>query len=316
MELDSPQKRSLTISLRKVTYSAIFAGVAYLAMGLLTDIHEVLQAISVIPIELYCALLGLALASYLARLLRWISFLRPLYPQISLRNHAVIYFSGFALTMTPAKAGETIRSLYLHPLGVPYTVSLASFFSERILDLLTVSALVLLAIGAITSVDTWFFTVISLLLLLFFFVRSRLMTVLIGRLERYRAGIFAGELQYGISQFLGNRSLATALPISAVAWLCQGLVLVLIVNSIGFEAKPEIVIGVYCLSILIGAASFIPGGIGATEAAITLLLTGMGMDPAQAVAAAVVCRVVTLWFAIAIGIAALNYNKQRRVLSP
>ena len=45
-----------------------------------------------------------------------------------------------------------------------------------------------------------------------------------------------------------------------------------------------------------------PGGIGATEAAMTFMLINIGIDPAIAVAASLVSRMTTLWIAVALGI--------------
>jgi uncharacterized protein (TIRG00374 family) len=55
---------------------------------------------------------------------------------------------------------------------------------------------------------------------------------------------------------------------------------------------------------LIGALSFIPGGLGSTEAAMVLMLSLLGMGVSSAIAATIVCRVATLWFAVALGFCA------------
>ena len=52
---------------------------------------------------------------------------------------------------------------------------------------------------------------------------------------------------------------------------------------------------------LVGAASMLPGGIGSTEASLTLLLTSGGAPLATAAAAAVCIRIATLWFSIVLG---------------
>jgi uncharacterized protein (TIRG00374 family) len=90
-----------------------------------------------------------------------------------------------------------------------------------------------------------------------------------------------------------------------VAWASQGISLVIIIGALGFEVSPLFIVGIYCLSILVGAASFIPGGIGVTEGSIVLLLTSLGMEPALAIAASIVSRLVTFWFAMVLGLLAL-----------
>ena len=63
-----------------------------------------------------------------------------------------------------------------------------------------------------------------------------------------------------------------ALPLSLMAWTAQGYGLYLIVSALGMDVSPVLIIGIYNISILAGAASFIPGGV---EAAISVLLIGM-----------------------------------------
>ena len=50
------------------------------------------------------------------------------------------------------------------------------------------------------------------------------------------------------------------------------------------------------------ALSFIPGGLGSTEAVMGGSLILLGVEPGTAVAATLVCRLVTLWPAVAIGL--------------
>lgn len=74
----------------------------------------------------------------------------------------------------------------------------------------------------------------------------------------------------------------------------------------GFDVSPLLVIGIYNISILAGAISFIPGGIGATEAAISVLLISIGMDASLAVVASLVCHGMTLWVAVFIGLVSMS----------
>ena len=60
--------------------------------------------------------------------------------------------------------------------------------------------------------------------------------------------------------------------------------------------------GIYAISVLAGAVSFIPGGLGSTEAVMGLLLVLVGAEPATAIAATIICRLATLWFAVVIGV--------------
>lgn len=61
---------------------------------------------------------------------------------------------------------------------------------------------------------------------------------------------------------------------------------------------------IYGLAISIGALSFLPGGLGGTEATMIFLLGVTGASVADAGAATILLRLATLWFAVLIGIVA------------
>jgi uncharacterized protein (TIRG00374 family) len=62
---------------------------------------------------------------------------------------------------------------------------------------------------------------------------------------------------------------------------------------------------------LVGALSFLPGGLGGTEASMVALLMLNNVAQSQAVAATVLIRLATLWFAVALGVIALSMAERR-----
>ena len=88
---------------------------------------------------------------------------------------------------------------------------------------------------------------------------------------------------------------------SLIAWCAEGLAFYYILVLLEIVVTPWLGIGIYAISILVGAISFIPGGLGSTEAVMGLLLIVIGASQADAVTATVICRMTTLWFAVGIG---------------
>ncbi len=218
----------------------------------------------------------------------------------------LIYFSGFALTTTPGKAGEAIRSLFLAPLGIKYHQSLAAFFSERLLDVVAILTLsVFLFAWTFPEYQQWMMISALFIVIVFLLVRSTLIPFLIERFLKHKSKALLLAFQSQVSRFLSNRSLLVALPLSLLAWTAQGYGLYLIVAAMGFDVSPLLIIGIYNISVLAGAISFIPGGIGATEAAISVLLVSIGMDASLAVVASLVCRGMTLWVAVLVGLVSM-----------
>src|SRR5262249_28032523 len=71
---------------------------------------------------------------------------------------------------------------------------------------------------------------------------------------------------------------------------------------------------VYAATTVAGALSFLPGGLGMTEAGMLALLLrlGSGIDRGTAAAATFVTRAATLWFAGALGLPALLVYARRK----
>lgn len=90
-----------------------------------------------------------------------------------------------------------------------------------------------------------------------------------------------------------------------LAWGLTSAVFVSLCVGMGLQLDPMVALGIYPLAMLIGALSFVPGGVGTTELAIVLMLNRLGISTPEAIAVAVAARLVTLWYAIVVGAAAM-----------
>jgi len=129
------------------------------------------------------------------------------------------------------------------------------------------------------------------------------------RLGSPRARAVIGPLLRLLGQsarLIQNRPLYLALGVGLLAWGAEGIGLYLILHLMGVDTPLALAVGIYAVSILVGAISFIPGGLGSTEAAMGLMLTAAGADVPTAVSATVACRLATLWFAVGLGLMCLG----------
>jgi uncharacterized protein (TIRG00374 family) len=290
---------------RRSILLAVLCGIAlYIAMAARTDFSTFGKTVMAVPPATWLALVSLSVMSYLLRFMRWHRFLQSLGHRLPPAKNLEIYLAGFALTLTPGKVGESVRSVCLYPYGVPYAHSIATLVAERFLDLMAVGGLACLVVFLYPQQSNWIFGALSACIGLLLFFRTRVVALLTMRLARGQAGNFMSDTMASMRFLLSGRRLAEALLFSAASWCMQGISLFIIVNSFGYQFGVADVIGIYCLSILAGAASFIPGGLGATEVAISFLLTSAGMANADAVAASLLSRGATLWLAVGIGIGA------------
>jgi glycosyltransferase 2 family protein len=300
------QSTASRIPIQKISLAIVVTVVLYVGVATLADWEKFGAAVSALPGLLWVQVVVISLFSYLLRFARWHYFIVPLGHKIPILRNLEIYLAAFALTLTPGKAGETIRSVYLHPYGISYPHSIGAFVSERLLDLVAVGALASMAVSMFPEQRMWMFAAIAFIVIVTLLLRSRLLN-LIGRRAAGSSVVgHAAKLVATVRFLLSGHRVAVAAPLSLMAWMAQGVSLYLIVRAFGYELDISMVVAIYCLSILAGAASFIPGGLGATEAAIVLLLIGADVAQSDAVAAAILTRGLTLWLAVGVGCLALT----------
>jgi len=102
--------------------------------------------------------------------------------------------------------------------------------------------------------------------------------------------------------------------LGVLAWLCECLGFAIIVRGFpGAHVALGLATLIYAVTTVAGALSFLPGGLGVTEASMTLLLvsSGSGIDQPTAVAATILTRLCTLWFAVLLGLVALAFLRRR-----
>jgi uncharacterized protein (TIRG00374 family) len=93
--------------------------------------------------------------------------------------------------------------------------------------------------------------------------------------------------------------------LSLVAWTAEAWAFHLILQRMGPDIGLTLAVSIYAISMLAGALSFMPGGLGGAEAAMIALLSAAGVDMAQAISATIIIRLTTLWFAVGIGVVAM-----------
>jgi len=246
---------------------------------------------------------ALSLLSYVLRFIRWRLILKQLGHNVSLKSDFICYLSGFALTMTPGKSGETIRSAFLLQAQVPFQTSLSAFVIERSFDVLIVGLF-----ATLLSVPP----LITLLLLLSALaILSFAGSQLAGR-EFHADGIkLPGflirllKLLSRVSIVLKPKSVSIYALLGCAAWGAQGVSFYYIVSIFTQDVAFLSSISTYCAGIFIGAASLIPGGLGVTEGSLSWLLQNQGLDQNSAILSALISRACTLWLAVAIGCLAL-----------
>jgi glycosyltransferase 2 family protein len=105
-----------------------------------------------------------------------------------------------------------------------------------------------------------------------------------------------------------------ATAIAVPSWACECVGFALVCNAFpGAHVGLGLAVVIYAGTTIAGALSFLPGGLGVTEGAMTFaLVSGAAhFDRATAVAATLLTRLATLWFAVLLGIGFLGLARAR-----
>lgn len=299
-----PERSQITggsVSIRSISIFIVITILVYAGFAVLTDIERLKALVSIIPVILWPELIMLSLLSYILRFTRWNYFMHYQGHKIPIIYNLEIYLAGFALTLTPCKTGEMVRGVYLRPHGVPYSSSVGTFIAERIMDLLAVSFLAVWTMSILPANQEWMIISIACVVVVAIIARSNLLRLVVNRLEN---GSLKGNIleTLEITQLLlSGKRFFIAAPLSIMAWIAQGLSLYLSLRAFNYELDVWNIVAIYCVGIIAGAISFVPGGLGATEASIILLLSYVGVDYSDAILTTLICRGLTLWLAIFIG---------------
>ncbi len=296
---------------KMLAFSLVITASLYLGVVLYTGYDNFSDMARRLGWSGWLLILGCSFMNYLLRFLRWNLYLRTFGYRLPLWLNFNIYMSAFALTTTPGKAGETIRSVYLKTHGIPYSRSLAMFFTERFLDVVVITLLAALSLLSFSQYGKFILGATAVPVLVLPLLQNRAvlhkLTSLAAaiRLERLRrlAGHLVALLDSAQVLLRWNR-LYPALLLGLLAWSIQGVAFYFIASTLGMEISVATAMSIYAISLLAGAVSFVPGGIGTTEGVMGLLLLRTGASGVFAASIPLISRISTLWFAVLLGLIA------------
>jgi len=277
------------------------------------------SAVTRIGAVLFITGTGAASLAYLIRFARWEVILRALGHRLPVALGIRVYLAGLALTCSPGKLGETVRSGLLLERGVPVAQSIGAFLADRAGDVLGVLALAAAGSAYIGGGAGWAAAVVAGLLAISLAVAAgmRHRGVVASHPGPVREGWRAKAFQVALpieawAQIWTPGRVAVYSGAAFAAFGIQALVFAAYVDAVGGTVPVARSVEIFATSILFGAATMIPGGLGAMEAALVWRLDQEGVPFAPALAAALAARVSTLWFGTLVGAAALATFTGRR----
>ena len=98
---------------KKLLLLIFLAALVFVGLMGYGDFRDVGQRIANFPVSYLLAALSLAALNYLLRFFRWVYYLKVLKIDVPLQTSLLVFLSGLALSLTPGKVGELVKSYLL-----------------------------------------------------------------------------------------------------------------------------------------------------------------------------------------------------------
>lgn len=289
----------------------------YLIFAIFTNINDLASTLKSFNWFYLPLLLLFSYLNYLSRFVKWHYYVKLLKINTSMKLSFSIFMSGLAMSLTPGKMGEVLKSYMLKQTsGESISKTAPIVFIERVTDFLSLVLLSLIGaiyfnFGIISTLIVGIFFIILVLIISNKEISFKLIDILqkIKIIKKQAKKLHdAYESSYKMLQF---KPLTYMVLVSFIAWFFECLGFYFVLHNFDKNILFILPIFVYSFSTIIGSVTMLPGELGATEGSLTYLLHINGFSKEEALASTFIIRTVTLWFALAIGVIHLFYFQKK-----
>jgi uncharacterized protein (TIRG00374 family) len=305
---------------RRWIWVAIVVVIGIAAVVMIGDVTLLAERLGTFGWWAFFVALGLSLTNYVIRFLRWQLYLKWQKVSVPVGSSALVFGAGLSLSITPAKLGELVKSYLLRELhDIPPTLTAPIVVAERVTDLIALLTLAIIGV-AVYGVQTTLVlaaggVILFGLILLAWPRPTNALIDLVTRpavTRRFREPLH--QIYDGLASLCRPSRLGLATAIALPSWACECVGFALICNAFpDTQVGLGLAIVIYAATSIAGALSFLPGGLGVTEGAMTILLvqSAAQIDHATALDATLLTRLATLWFAVLLGLVLLAVARGR-----
>ena len=280
-----------------------------------SDFNIISKQISNFKYEFLPLILLLVSISWTPLLVRWQILLKKNHINIPIKKSFLLFLGGMSMTITPGHVGELIKSQLIKTIyNIPRTKTAPIIFVEKFYDL--TGAIIASIIGIIIlGMDASLILIsVSILIVIIFLIYYRPIFEFI--LKRVTKTKFFSKYSENISDSYEIVRNSTTPQISSISfglsvlyWIIISVAVHFILLSFGIESISILkTISIYSSSVIIGAISFVPGGLGITEGSLIGLFSLEGIDISLALILSVMIRILTMWYSVSIGFICLKFT--------
>ena len=306
--------------------------------GQLSNSEGVLQRLQNFPVGYLIPVIICQSLVILFRFIEWHYYIQVIGAKgkISVADSAVIHISGFTLVVSPGKAGELLKAVFLKAkTGIPIARGMPVVIAERIVD--GIAVIMIMAVTLVLAGDSLFLgefdslsrviifsssllivfglIVIQIQPLAYFFLNFIEKLPLIGRLHQSLVTFYESSREIF--------KLRHVIPMSIVGvgvYGASSVGFLIILMGLGFDFSWQLFLQttfILGVTSAVAALSFVPNGAGVAEASNTLMLTTIvgavhpEMTLVTATTAAIIQGFFHKWFRVLVGlVVAIVFRKR------
>ena len=258
---------------------------------------------------------------------RWRYLLSKAKIKLGFWQTAKVYIQGMFLSnVTPAKVGDPLRSVLLKASSKKsISSSLPSVFVERIFDVVITVLFSLLGLFFFYSLSLWLAGAVAVYTAVFgvavyVLISERRTRKFFGKLSflfrfaklEKKIENFSRNLHKAFMKYKNRRTLFVTFVYSALVWLIEGLILWVSFLSIGISISIAFSVTIVAFTTLIAVLTFLPGGLGSSEAVSVLVFTKLfNLSIAEVMSAAILSRLFGYWVYVLLGAVLLASSRYK-----
>ena len=281
----------------------------------LSDFSIISEKISNFKINYLPLILLLVSVSWIPIIIKWHFLLKNCELDVPLTKSIAVFFAGIAFEITPGQIGTLMKSQILKTsCNIPRTKTVPIVVVEKMYDL--IGAILASIIGIVILGMDFYLIIIAILFLavIFFFMYYRPASEIF--FKRITKTKFFSKHVDNITEFHTIIQKSTHVKVATICillsvtyWFIISIAVYYVLMAFDVNVLDYLtILAIYTTTILLGAISFIPGGIGVTEGSISGLFTLNGIDISTALILSVMIRVFTLWYSVGVGFISLKFT--------
>ena len=297
-------------------YVVIIATISlYFIFLVISDFGEVYVQLNKMDISYLPIILLLIPLCWIVLFTRWNLLLKNSNVYVPVKDNLKIYLSGFALSITPGKVGELIKSQLLkNKFGIPREKTAPIVLVEQLYNIIGIIGVSILGLWYFEFGAHIILIAASLLVIILILISSKRLfekfLTLLSRIKFLSQYTSAFSNSYDVlRKSTRGWVVVYASALSIAFWLIESVIAYFVLLSFGVNHIEFLsVITTYTSSIILGVASFLPLGIGVVEGSLAGFFTLQGVDVSVALTLVIFIRIFTRWIAVSVGFVSLKLS--------